>query len=304
MVDHVTLNATEAGDGGNGGAGAPGGLGGAGGAGGAGATCSGAGSTVMSGPGAPGGDGGQGVTGGAGGGGNGGSSSPLVLGPESNWERRELISSAGMGGRGGFSGPGGKRAAEGSGGVDLINYGGWPQPVGDYDEDGVLDGKDLCLADPGPGTTTGCPEGLAPNVDLRYPYPYEPPPAPVVEQPKQQTTTVVGQPTRVPTVMPAPAVPNVTFSVHKLTAKGTRLSKLSVAGIPSGATVTVSCKGHGCPKRFVKRNASGTLNVAAYVRKTFRPKTVIRVGISKPGMKTVVSKITIRKRATPVLRTA
>ena len=94
----------------------------------------------------------------------------------------------------------------------------------------------------------------------------------------------------------------MTFAAHKATATSTRLARLAVAEVPSGSTVTVTCKGKGCPKRFVKRNVSGTVSLAAYIRKSFRAGTVHH-GQGRPSRARirVAATITIRKGKAPRL---
>ena len=68
----------------------------------------------------------------------------------------------------------------------------------------------------------------------------------------------------------------MTFAARKPTASATRLSRLAVEHVPSGSTVTVTCKGKACPKRLVKRNASGTVSLAAYIKRAFHAGNVLR----------------------------
>ena len=52
---------------------------------------------------------------------------------------------------------------------------------------------------------------------------------------------------------------DVTFKLTA-TGKGTKLKTLRATGVPKGATVTVTCKGKGCPKKsYVKRGAPSTV---------------------------------------------
>ena len=72
--------------------------------------------------------------------------------------------------------------------------------------------------------------------------------------------------------------------------------------VPNGSTVTVTCKGKACPKRLVKRNASGTVSLAAYVKRAFRAGNVLTVKVTKPGTCGVAATLTIRKAKAPLLK--
>ena len=54
--------------------------------------------------------------------------------------------------------------------------------------------------------------------------------------------------------------------------KTTKFTTLQVKNVPLGATVTVTCKGKGCPsglkgKGFTKKNAFGTVTLAKFIKK-------------------------------------
>ena len=54
--------------------------------------------------------------------------------------------------------------------------------------------------------------------------------------------------------------------------KSTKFTTLQVKNVPLGATVTVTCKGKGCPsglkgKGFTKKNAFGTVTLAKFIKK-------------------------------------
>ena len=54
--------------------------------------------------------------------------------------------------------------------------------------------------------------------------------------------------------------------------KTTKFTTLQVKNVPLGSTVTVTCKGKGCPsglkgKGFTKKNAFGTVTLAKFIKK-------------------------------------
>ena len=57
--------------------------------------------------------------------------------------------------------------------------------------------------------------------------------------------------------------------------KSTKFTTLQVKNVPLGATVTVTCKGKGCPsglkgKGFTKKNAFGTVTLAKFIKKALQ----------------------------------
>jgi hypothetical protein len=77
------------------------------------------------------------------------------------------------------------------------------------------------------------------------------------------------------------------------TARWTRLKKLRITSIPSGAKVTIACKGgkkKGCPKRKT---------LAALTKARLKPGAVITITIAKAGMETKTVSVTIRKGKAP-----
>jgi hypothetical protein len=91
--------------------------------------------------------------------------------------------------------------------------------------------------------------------------------------------------------------------------KGTKLTKLRLTGVPKGATVTVTCKGKGCPKGlskkgYVKRNAPSTVNLAAYIKRRIPTTATITVTVAKPGATSAVRVLKTRTAKTPSISTA
>ena len=99
----------------------------------------------------------------------------------------------------------------------------------------------------------------------------------------------------------APAVIEFTLSAS---GKGTKLTKLRLTGLPKGATVTVVCKGKGCPKGltkqgYVKRNAPSSVNLATYIKKRIATTATITVTVSKPGATSAVRVLKTRTAKAP-----
>jgi hypothetical protein len=88
----------------------------------------------------------------------------------------------------------------------------------------------------------------------------------------------------------------------------TTFTTLQVKNIPFGATVTVTCKGKGCPsglkgKGFTKKNAFGTVSLAKFIKKPLRAGDIITVLVSKPGAINAVKTIKLRPAKKPLIST-
>jgi hypothetical protein len=88
----------------------------------------------------------------------------------------------------------------------------------------------------------------------------------------------------------------------------TKFSTLQVKNVPFGATVTVTCKGKGCPsglkgKGYKKANAFGTVTLAKFIKKPLKTGTVITVVVSKPGAINAVKILTVRPAKKPLITT-
>jgi hypothetical protein len=147
----------------------------------------------------------------------------------------------------------------------------------------VPNGAAIDTATPGPKTFTVTATDRAGNAaTLTRTYTVQAPPPPVVR-------------------------PQVTFALSFLDDAGrrsTRFKVLAAKGVPKRATVRVTCKGHGCPRRsFTKRHASGSVSLKPYVRTPLRTGIVLTVSVTKPGAVGMVKTLTIRPRA-PRLTTA
>jgi hypothetical protein len=90
--------------------------------------------------------------------------------------------------------------------------------------------------------------------------------------------------------------------------KTTKFTSLSVKNVPLGATVTVTCKGKGCPsglkgKGFTKKNAFGTVSLSKFIKKPLKAKDVITVVVSKPNAISAIKLLTIRASKKPLIAT-
>ena len=72
--------------------------------------------------------------------------------------------------------------------------------------------------------------------------------------------------------LPAPAAPakivfTLAYGYSGVTSKATRLSGLTVKGVPAGSTITVTCKKGCATKKVVKRNVRGNVKITAIHKK-------------------------------------
>jgi hypothetical protein len=83
----------------------------------------------------------------------------------------------------------------------------------------------------------------------------------------------------------------------------TRVTRLSVADVPAGATVIVRCRGRGCPfdaKRRAVRRAARRIDLLRPLRRAkLRPKAVLEVRVTKPQTIGKVARYRMRRRAAP-----
>jgi hypothetical protein len=148
----------------------------------------------------------------------------------------------------------------------------------------VPNGSPIDTATPGQKTFTVTATDKAGNsASLTRTYTVQPPPLPVVR-------------------------PQINISLSFLFAAGrksTKFKTLAVTGVPKGATLRVTCKGKGCPKKvFKKKNAHGSVSLKPYVKKTLRKGIVLTVSVTKPGAVGMVKTITIRASKAPKITTA
>ncbi|WP_270044362.1 MopE-related protein [Solirubrobacter ginsenosidimutans] len=99
------------------------------------------------------------------------------------------------------------------------------------------------------------------------------------------------------------AAKRLTFTLSA-SGKGTKLTKLRLTKVPAGATVTVTCKGKGCPKGltkkgYVKRNAPSSVNLATYIKQRIPTTATITVTVSKTGATSAVRTLKTRTAKAP-----
>jgi hypothetical protein len=88
----------------------------------------------------------------------------------------------------------------------------------------------------------------------------------------------------------------------------TKFTTLQVKNVPFGSTVTVTCKGKGCPsglkgKGFTKKDAFGTITLAKFIKKPLKSGDVITVLVSKPDAINAVKILTVRAAKKPLITT-
>lgn len=108
-------------------------------------------------------------------------------------------------------------------------------------------------------------------------------------------------------------VVTVAFAFSRSTTKATKFTSIQVKRVPRGATVRVTCKGSGCPAKrvkrkrqvtsFTKRNASGTVTLTPWAKKSLRKGTVLRIVVTKPGAIGMVKTLTVQSRKAPKIAT-
>ncbi|WP_028057599.1 Ig-like domain-containing protein [Candidatus Solirubrobacter pratensis] len=134
----------------------------------------------------------------------------------------------------------------------------------------------------------------------------QPTPAPLPPQPPQKLSVVLG------------------FAFSSSTAKLTKFTRLSVSGVPAGATVTVTCIKGTCPTALVKkktvkkrgkkqttlvakplvlRDAFGTINLSKLISKPLKAGTRLRVDVTRPGAIGAVKIMEVGKRKAPKVTT-
>jgi Putative metal-binding motif len=100
-----------------------------------------------------------------------------------------------------------------------------------------------------------------------------------------------------------------TFSSSNRT---THFTSLKISGVPSGATVTVTCLSHTCPsallhkghrKALVLKNQHGTVDLKRLIAKPLKLGTVLQVIVSKQGRIGAVKLLTVQKRKPPKIVT-
>lgn len=103
-------------------------------------------------------------------------------------------------------------------------------------------------------------------------------------------------------ILPATATPHITF---RLLAGGrsTRAIKVTVAGIPAGATVRVRCRGTGCPSKGYQQTFKNALQHlvirSLFARARLRPGVKIDARVTLPGWTGRSNRYTVNAGAKP-----
>ena len=81
----------------------------------------------------------------------------------------------------------------------------------------------------------------------------------------------------------------------------TRYRVLTLRRVPTGARVTVACKGKRCPTRRFTSTRSGNVKLAEFVKKKLRAGTKLTIRVTKPNAIGKQFVIQIRKGKRPKL---
>jgi hypothetical protein len=162
--------------------------------------------------------------------------------------------------------------------------------VYDSDGDGVAEPSDNCraVANPDQGDVDG--DGLGNACD------------PLDNRPVPQP---VPQPAPGPGLGPAAQTERLTSTVSNqwvVTSKYGTLTRLIVNEIPSGAKVTITCRGKGCPfksRSFSRDKRGRVVATKLFAKKKLRVGAVLQVRIAKPGAIGRVVTFTVKKKTVP-----
>jgi hypothetical protein len=113
-------------------------------------------------------------------------------------------------------------------------------------------------------------------------------------------------------VPPSKITITLPFTFSSSSARATKFTQLKLAGVPTGATVTVSCLSRSCPaallhkrhkRALVLRNQHGTVDLKRVISKPLRAGTQLEILVTKKGSVGAVKIITINKRKAPTIAT-
>jgi hypothetical protein len=100
-----------------------------------------------------------------------------------------------------------------------------------------------------------------------------------------------------------PAKPGAIWSTirysFRRTDDWTEFTLLKVRHLPRGATVRAACRGSRCPHAAVIAAERRTVPLGRFTRRRFAVGTVLTVRISKPGRRTRVTRIAVRRGQDP-----
>jgi hypothetical protein len=122
--------------------------------------------------------------------------------------------------------------------------------------------------------------------------------------PPTVTPTPTPSATPTPTVTPpAPVIVNATLSTDRTAfAAYTIFRRLTLKGVPRGATVTVNCKGKKCPSKRFTSKRSGAVKLKKFTKKKLRVGTKLTIRVTKDGAIGKQFVIKIRKAKAPAIK--
>jgi hypothetical protein len=112
----------------------------------------------------------------------------------------------------------------------------------------------------------------------------------------------VTQPTVKPAATPATRIKSTVSNVWTVNSRYGLLQRLVVNNVPAGATVTITCRGKGCPfasRRFTRKRAGKVPATKFFAKRHLALGTVLQVRITQRGAIGRVVTFRLRKRAVP-----
>jgi hypothetical protein len=129
--------------------------------------------------------------------------------------------------------------------------------------------------------------------------------APGVATTQPGTTTTTSPPPVTTTIGPA-ALKTMVVTMPYAYASAVKLTQLRLKHVPAGSTITITCKGRGCPaalkRGYTQRNAKGTVSLARFAHRSYKPGDKITVVVSHPGYRSATMTLRFRAGKAPVAK--
>ncbi len=124
--------------------------------------------------------------------------------------------------------------------------------------------------------------------------------------PIQQPVVPAPSPTPAPAPVAEQPKPELSFTLSyfmRASKRDTRFSTLSLKGVPSGATIKVTCTG-GCPrKRVTLKHRRGTVALTAFRNRALRAGAKLTIEVTKPDTIGMAKVVKIRAGKRPAIST-